>query len=187
MCFGGGETYGGNGACGSVAIGSRRPPLPAPSVSQQHPPRPQTNPATQIPQGPHRVDVTITLAAESAVITGAGALPFTPLMVTRRIPFELVAPADAPDPIGPPEGLAVAGGDSDPADSVAMKYYCAVNFNVGGKIFSNWTVDRVAEDGPLSPGAFRCARECNRAGEACAAFGVVAGTNCYLMRSVGLV
>lgn len=132
------------------------------------------------------------------------------------------------DPIGPPEGAPVAGAAAgeDPADSLAVKYHCALNFNVGGKIAKNKTVERVAEDGPLSPGAFQvrvggggwgpaegvggqglwlrccarrgransppqththtpqCARECNRMGAGCAAFGVVAGTNCYIMSSV---
>lgn len=36
---------------------------------------------------------------------------------------------------------------NDPADSLAMKYYCALNFNVGGKIAKNKTVERVAEVG----------------------------------------
>lgn len=65
-----------------------------------------------------------------------------------------------------------------------MKYYCVVNFNVGGSIKRNVSVERVAEDGPLSPGAFQCARECNKMGSGCAAFGVVAGSTCYLMSSV---
>lgn len=42
----------------------------------------------------------------------------------------------------------------------------------------------VTQDGPLSPGAFQCARECNKMGSGCAAFGVVAGSNCYIMSSV---
>jgi energy-converting hydrogenase Eha subunit B len=66
-----------------------------------------------------------------------------------------------------------------------MKYYCALNFNVGGSIKKNFTVERVAEDGPLSPGVFQCARRCNKMGPECAAFGVVAGSNCYLMGAVG--
>jgi hypothetical protein len=66
-----------------------------------------------------------------------------------------------------------------------MKYYCALNFNVGGAIKKNLTVERVAEDGPLSPGAFQCARRCNKMGPDCAAFGVVAGSSCYLMGAVG--
>jgi hypothetical protein len=66
---------------------------------------------------------------------------------------------------------------------VASKYYCALNFNVGGSIRRNRTVERVPEDGPVSPGAFQCARECNKMGAACTAFGVV-GSNCYLMSAV---
>lgn len=116
----------------------------------------------------------------------------TPLALSTHLPptvqvyFDLVDATDAMDPIGPPEGAPVPGAPAgtDPADALAMRYYCALNFNVGGSIKRNTTVERVAEDGPLSPGAYQCARECNRMGAACAAFGVVAGTNCYLMGSV---
>lgn len=85
---------------------------------------------------------------------------------------------------GVPIAGATAGTDAV-ADAAAVKYYCALNFNVGGTIKKNATVERVAEDGPLSPGAFQCARECNKAGTDCVAFGVVQGTSCYLMGSVG--
>jgi len=152
-------------------------PLSPRFVNNAHPKRTNT-------QGEHYIDLNITLQAESAVISGAGSFPFTPLGLNRRIFFDLVGPADAPDPIGPLEGALPNGAGSDPADSVAMKYYCALNFNVGGKVYGNRTVARVAEDGPLSPGAFQCARECNKAGDECAAFGVVAGNSCFLMSSV---
>lgn len=71
------------------------------------------------------------------------------------MPFELVEPTQAPDPFGPP----AAGVGADAAvDSVAMKYYCALNFNVGGSIKKNTTVERVEQDGPVSPGAFQARR-----------------------------
>ncbi|KAI8472430.1 MAG: hypothetical protein J3K34DRAFT_210867 [Monoraphidium minutum] len=144
-------------------------------------------------KGEHFVELQITVNAGSASVSGAGAQPPAPLVVSRKIFFDLVDAADAPNPNGPPpDAAAVAGGAAGAggaaadavADSVAVKYYCALNFNVGGAIKRNISVERAPEDGPLSPGAFPCARACNRMGPDCAAFGVVAGSSCFLMGSV---
>lgn len=130
----------------------------------------------------------MTIKSGSAALRAPGAgslqLPAGDVTVTRKVPFELVDSTQALDPFGPGAGVTNGAGDSA-TDSVAMKYYCALNFNVGGSIKKNITVERVDQDGPLSPGAFQCARECSRMGGGCGAFGVV-GANCYLMSAVGL-
>jgi hypothetical protein len=128
----------------------------------------------------------MTMNPGSASVSGAGAVPKAPESTSRKVFFELVEPTAAMDPIGPPEGAGAPGAPAgvDPSDLAAVKYYCALNFNVGGTIKKNRTVERVAEDGPLSPGAFQCARECNKMGAGCAAFGVVAGSTCYIMSAV---
>ncbi len=156
---------------------TRRPP----TVPQPTPTDPNRT------QGEHVLVVNVTVKAESAGVSGAGALPPWPVTATRRILFDLVDLTAAPDALGSTDsgvlnGAAPAAADRA-ADSVAMKYYCALNFNVGGVIKANRTVERVAEDGPLSAGAYQCARECNKMGAACSAFGVV-GASCYLMSAV---
>ncbi|GBF97656.1 hypothetical protein Rsub_10532 [Raphidocelis subcapitata] len=193
-------------------------------------------------KGEHYLELEASLEPESASVSGAGAQPTYRMKIAKKIYFDLVDAAAAPDPAGPagvaaaaPAAAAAAGNATaapaaaagnataaaaaavaaaagaaaaapaaaaatpgvaaaiaagpgapapDPADAAAVKYYCALNFNVGGAIKRNTTVERVPEDGPLSPGAFQCARECNKMGSGCAAFGVVAGTSCYLMSAV---
>jgi hypothetical protein len=122
--------------------------------------------------------MTVTLLAESASVSGAGALPAGNVTKTQAVSFLLVDASEAPDPTSTTKSAGPA------ADSVASKYWCALGFNVGGAIVRNKTVERVPEDGPLSSGAFQCARECNKMGPTCSAFGVV-GAVCYLMSKVG--
>ncbi|GBF94937.1 hypothetical protein Rsub_07438 [Raphidocelis subcapitata] len=133
-----------------------------------------------LPKGQHNLSVTLTLHAGSASVSGAGALPAANMTATRAVSFLLVDPSEAPDPTSTTKSSA------DPAaDSVASKYWCALSFNVGGAIVKNKTVERAPEDGPLSSGAFQCARECNKMGPGCGAFGVV-GADCYLMSKVNV-
>lgn len=69
--------------------------LPQPSLTHT-----QTR-HTQL-QGEHYLQIDVTVLPESASVSEAGGLPQKAITTSRKVFFDLVDPADAMDPIGPP-------------------------------------------------------------------------------------